>query len=365
MDYSIDTYKQVLVQIATPFSSGTGFFLRNEGIIVTNYHLVEDNRSVIIEGQAFKKQIAQVLYIDRKYDLAFLSPPQEHGHLPAIGLLDQGLPEVREAVTVYGHPYGLQFSVKSGHISNNRELLRDVAYLHLDIALNPGNSGGPLVNAQGEVIGVNTFRIQGSESIGFALPAAVLAQSISAFQAAGGSDAARCTGCSRVVSFTHREQHACPECGAKVQLPSDVEPYMPSGVAGSIERIISRMGHEVALCRCGPNSWELPQGSARIMITYHEKTGLISADAILCRLPEQQIKPLYEYLLRENYQNFAMTMSVHEQDILLSLLIYDRYLDDTTGVHLLEQLAQKADYYDNVLVEQFDALWKKTDAHDF
>jgi serine protease Do len=53
-----------------------------------------------------------------------------------------------------------------------------------------------------------------------------------------------------------------------------------------------------------------------------------------------------------------MTLSVYEQDILLSLLIYDRYLDEETGTTLFNQLFRRADYYDNVLVEQYDAIWK-------
>ena len=358
MKNPIDIYRQVIVQIATPFSTGTGFFLKEEALIVTNHHVVEDNPSVIIEGFGFTKQIAEVLYIDKKYDLAFLSAPISTTELPIIRLATESTSNVRDAVTAYGHPFGLQFSVKSGYISNTREVMNGIPYLHIDVALNPGNSGGPLVNDAGEVVGVNTFIMRDSDSVGFALPADIVAQTITAFQTAGGKNAARCTGCSNIVTEISCERNNCGLCGAAVILPSNVEKYVPAGVPGTIERLITRIGHEVALSRCGPNAWEIRQGSARIIITYHEKTGLISADAVLCQLPEKQIKPLYEYLLRENYTNSAMTLSVHGQDILLSLLIYDRYLDEDTGIELLEALFQKADYYDNILVEQYEAIWK-------
>lgn len=147
-------------------------------------------------------------------------------------------------------------------------------------------------------------------------------------------------------------------CGAKVLLPSRSAIYKAQGIAGTVERLIERLGYLAALSRCGPNAWEIRKGSAKIAITYHEKSGLISADAVLCQLPERHIKRLYEYLLRENYSNSGMTLSVYEQDILLSLLIYDHYLDEETGAVLFNQLFERADYYDNVLVEQFDALWK-------
>lgn len=358
MQEIIDRYRQVIVQIATPFSTGTGFLLSGEGLIVTNHHVVEDNREVIVEGVGFAKQMARVLYIDQKYDLAFLSAPSDTAHLPAVSLLTDEELQLRDAVTAFGHPFGLSFSVKSGFVSNSREVMNGIPYLHIDLGLNPGHSGGPLVDAGGKVVGVNTFVMRDSDSMGFALPAVFLQQSLNDFRMAGGDDATRCQGCSNVVTVQTCEGAHCSFCGAGVVLPSRLEPYVATGVPGAIERLIVRLGHAVALSRCGPNAWEIRQGSAKIIITYHEKSGLISADAILCQLPEKQIKPLYEYLLRENFTNSAMTLSIHEQDILLSLLIFDRYLDEDTGIELFRTLFEKADYYDNVLVEQYDAIWK-------
>ncbi|MDX1911836.1 MAG: hypothetical protein SFV22_10145, partial [Saprospiraceae bacterium] len=142
------------------------------------------------------------------------------------------------------------------------------------------------------------------------------------------------------------------------ELPSMVEEYVPSGTAKTLENLINAIGHDVLLSRSGPNAWEIKQGSATIIITYHDKSGLISADAILCELPKKDIKPLYEYLLRENYRNEALTLSVHEQDIVLSLLIFDRYLNEETGKTMLRNLFEQADFYDNKLVEEYGATWK-------
>ena len=67
---------------------------------------------------------------------------------------------------------------------------------------------------------------------------------------------------------------------------------------------------------------------------------------------------MYEYLLRENYNNSGLTLSLHDRDIVLSFLIFEQYLNEETGKQMLSDLSQKADYYDNVLVEQFGAHWK-------
>lgn len=357
----VDTYRQVIVQIATPYSTGTGFFLKDPGLIVTNNHVVSGNRAVVVEGALFPKQLARVRYVDRKYDLAFLEPPRPDEAMPAISLGTERVLRERDPVTAIGHPFGLKFSVKNGIISNTREVLNGIPYLHIDAALNPGNSGGPLVDDAGAVVGVNTFVIRDGDNAGFSLPVQFLRTTLDEFLQLGADNACRCTGCGNMVSEKTVDNGFCTFCGTRVLLPASEEEYTPSGVAKTIERLIERVGHHVALSRCGPNAWEITHGTARITITYHEKTGLMTADALLCQLPKEQIKQVYEFLLRENYTNEALTFSVHGQDVLLSLLIYDRYLNEDTGIEQLRLLFEKADIYDNLLVERFGAVWRSGD----
>jgi serine protease Do len=356
----VDIYRQTIVQIATPNSTGTCFFLKTPGLIVTNHHVVEGNRSVVIEGAGFPKQIVQVQFTDPKFDLAFLSSPQNAEALPEVNLGVEKTLRERDPITAIGHPFGLKFSVKSGIVSNTREIMNGIPYLHIDAALNPGNSGGPLVDDDGEVVGINTFIIQNGDNTGFSLPVSYLKSSIDDFSQAHSTNAARCLACLNVVTEKTVEKNRCTHCGNRVELPSSAEEYTPSGVPKTVESLIARIGHDVALSRCGPNAWEIRQGSAKILITYHDKSGLISADALLCELPKENIKALYEYLLRENYANEGMTLSVHEQDIILSLLIFDRYLNEETGMNMLRNLFEKADHYDNILVEQYGATWKES-----
>lgn len=355
----IDTYRDIIVQIATPYSTGTGFYLKNRGLIVTNQHVVEGNRAVIIEGARFKKQLATVRYSDPKYDLAFLDGPANGHDLPEVRLGVHKPLRERDPVTAIGHPFGLKFSVKNGIISSAREVMNNIPYLHIDAALNPGNSGGPLVDQDGDVVGINTFIIQNGDNIGFSLPVKFLHDSLEDYLQADADNTCRCSACLNVVSEKTVENSFCSFCGNRVQLPGSVDEYLPTGLPRTIEALITSTGHDVSLSRGGPNCWEIRQGSAKINITYHEKSGLMTADAVLCQLPKENIKPLYEYLLRENYTNEALTLSVHEHDILLSLLIYDRYLNEETGMQALRRLFEKADYYDNVLVEQYGAQWKE------
>jgi serine protease Do len=234
----------------------------------------------------------------------------------------------------------------------------DINYIQHDAALNPGNSGGPLLDMEGNVIGVNTFIIRDGNNIGFSLPARYVQPTLDDFVKQCCSDGVRCHSCGNVVFDNTIEGEYCPHCGTKIQLPSKVEPYNPVGVTKTVEDLLEKLGYNVPLSRIGPNHWEVERGSAKIYLTYHQKTGLITGDAYLCTLPKQQIKPLYTYLMKENYGLSNMGFSIRGNDIILSLLIYDQYLNLETGEKLFGYLFEKADHYDDILVNTYGAEWK-------
>lgn len=355
----IESYKDLIIQIATPFNMGTGFYLPEYNILVTNEHVVRDNRDVVVAGSFFKKQIVEVLFLDSKYDLAFLSPPVFLGN-PVLNKVKFGKGEDKtgDQVRAIGHPFSMKFTAAKGVITGKGSM-HDIDYIFHDAVLSPGDSGGPLINNDGAIIGVNTFMSDVEENSGFSLPVSYLIEAFNSFKKGEGKKAARCFACLNIIFEQEPLLKYCPHCGRKIQLPSLVETYVPIGCAYTIEEMLKEMGHDVKLSRRGPNNWGIRQGSAKITISYYEKNGLIIGEASLCHLPKNKIQPLYEYLLRQNYETESLTFSVKEKVIVLSLLIYDRYLNDQTGMKLFKHLFERADYYDNILVEEFGASWNQ------
>ncbi|MEO0341273.1 MAG: trypsin-like peptidase domain-containing protein [Bacteroidota bacterium] len=353
----INQFRDIVIQIATPYSTGTGFYLRSADLIITNEHIVRDNRSAIIFGTKIEKQLADVIYIDQKYDIAFLKAPQDLD-IPDVQLRTDIPATEGETVVAIGHPFELKFSSTQGIVSNVDHKVGDVAYIQHDAALNPGNSGGPLVDANGAILGVNSFIIKEGNDIGFSLPAPILKETIQAFQKKDHNIGVRCYSCANVVIQDELDKGYCPHCGTRLQLPNEIEEYEPIGVAKTIEEMLVQNDYHVETARRGPNAWVIHKGSAKINIAYYEKMGLITGDAYLCLLPQKDIKPIYEYLLRQNYSIEGLTLSVKGQDIILSLLIYDRYLNVETGGKLLDHLFVMADHFDNILVEEYGARWK-------
>ena len=360
MNKVIDFYKDVVIQIATPYTTGTGFYLRDYNMIVTNEHVIRENRAVVVEGEVLKKQLSRVLFTDPKHDLAFLEVKKDT-NMPTVHMATGKEINEGDPVIAMGHPFGLKYTATKGIVSNVQHLQNDINYLQHDAALNPGNSGGPLVDEDGHIIGVNTFVIKDGNSIGFSLPINYLEDSIKEFVKGDGAIGVRCHSCTNIVYENTVEQTYCPHCGNKVQIPSLVEEYEAVGVSKTIENLLEKLGYDVRLARRGPKIWEVQKGSAKINVSYYEKSGLIVGDAFLCTLPKQNIKPIYEYMLIENYHIEGLTLSVKGQDIILSLLIYDRYLNEDTGMKLFQHLFERADHYDNILVEEYGALWKEDD----
>ncbi len=167
-------------------SLGSGFIVRPEGYIVTNYHVIEQADEIIVKlGGASdetrdddrEKYKAEVIGSDPDTDLAVLKIDAGRD-LPAVPMGDSNALRVGDWSIAIGNPFGLDNTLTVGVISAKgryTESLHNpyVDYIQTDAAINPGNSGGPLVNIEGEVIGVNTAiysRTGGYMGVGFAIP---------------------------------------------------------------------------------------------------------------------------------------------------------------------------------------------------
>jgi serine protease Do len=155
--------------------SGSGVIIREDGIIVTNNHVVgEDTSEAEVRLSDKSHAIARVIGRDKETDIAVLKIETDR-KLPAAQFGDSRSLKVGQWVLAVGNPMGLDRTVTLGVISGiGRERLNLSKYenfIQTDAAINPGNSGGPLFNLRGEVIGINTAIIHMAQGIGFSIPA--------------------------------------------------------------------------------------------------------------------------------------------------------------------------------------------------
>ena len=158
---------------------GSGFVYSDEGYVITNQHVVQDAKKVMItflDGEAY---IGNVIGVDRDLDIAVVKVEPTNTYLQPIKIGDSSKLKVGEKIAAIGNPFGLSGSMTSGIVSQMGRLLpQESGYsipdvIQTDAAINPGNSGGPLINMKGEVVGINTA-IQSAtgefSGIGFAVP---------------------------------------------------------------------------------------------------------------------------------------------------------------------------------------------------
>ena len=154
---------------------GSGFVVSEDGYVVTNNHVVDNAKKVVVRLSDRREFDAEVIGADARSDLAVLKIDARD--LTALSLADDTDVKVGQWVLAIGSPFSLDFSVTAGIVSAlGRSLPTEsgdnyVPFIQTDVAINPGNSGGPLVNGDGEVIGINTLVRSGpGAGLGFAIP---------------------------------------------------------------------------------------------------------------------------------------------------------------------------------------------------
>ena len=175
----IDIARQVspaVVSVLRDEGSGSGFILSPDGIVLTNAHVVGPARTVRIGLADGRELVGQVLGGDPSVDVAVVRVDARD--LPSVTIGDADRLEVGQMAIAIGNPLGLERTVTSGVVSainrNPRGFGLD-GLIQTDAAISPGNSGGPLLDSEGRVIGINTavLRAPGAEGLGFAIPIAL------------------------------------------------------------------------------------------------------------------------------------------------------------------------------------------------
>jgi serine protease Do len=155
-------------------SLGSGFIISPDGYVVTNNHVVADGAEIIVRLDRGSEHPARVVGTDPATDLALLKI--EATGLPVLPLGNSDRLEVGEPVMAIGNPFGLDQTVTTGIVSAKERFIGSGPYddfIQTDASVNPGNSGGPLIDSRGAVVGINTAifsRSGGSVGIGFAIP---------------------------------------------------------------------------------------------------------------------------------------------------------------------------------------------------
>ncbi len=175
-------------------SVGSGVIVRADGVVVTNYHVINGMQQIKVVLNDRREFNARIILADERSDIAVLQLEGVNERLPTLNIDDREEQQIGDLVLAIGNPFGVGQTVTNGIISalNRTEtgISDSGSFIQTDAAINPGNSGGALVDMDGDLIGINTaiFSRSGSSSgVGFAVPASMVRQVVSS--AVGGATA--------------------------------------------------------------------------------------------------------------------------------------------------------------------------------
>ena len=171
-----ELYERVIrtvVGVKSTQGLGSGVLIAPNGVVATNRHVVGADRQVGIrlsDGGAYR---GAVIASFTDIDLAFVRTDLDQN---SYGELSRNRKlQVGDAVYAIGHPLGLENTLTQGIISGIERVIEEAIYIQTDASVNPGNSGGPLYNAYGEIVGINTMGLRGSSGLNFAIPSHTVA----------------------------------------------------------------------------------------------------------------------------------------------------------------------------------------------
>jgi serine protease Do len=236
---------------------GSGFIISSDGYILTNTHVIDDADEVVVKLNDKREYTAKVIGSDDRTDIALLKI--EARNLPKVTIGDPGRLRVGEWVLAIGAPFGFENSATAGIVSAKGRALPDenyVPFIQTDVAVNPGNSGGPLFNLRGEVVGVNSqiiSRSGGYMGLSFAIPIDVAMDVAKQIRDSGKVNRGRLGVLIQEVTADLADTFGMRE--PRGALVSEVEPGGPADKAGlkPSDIILKFDGRDV------PNSIELPR----------------------------------------------------------------------------------------------------------
>lgn len=348
-----DIIKDVVFKINTGSGTGSGFYISEKDVIVTNFHVVEENKVVSVENNASERYLADVVYINPDVDIAFLKLNSKLGtSLPFIRIDKSIKVQNREKVIAHGYPFGMPYTVTEGIVSNNNQILDGKSYIQTDAAINPGNSGGPVLDTHNRLVGMVSSKFTEAENIGFAIPAGVIEDELISYNEKAGKFGLKCDSCKNVV---YDKTQDCPHCGADIdETLFDDKKLDDFGLF--VETAISQLGVNPVLTREGYDFWRFYQGTSLINIFIYNNFYL-HATSPLNELPSENIEKLYEYLLSESM--YPYKLGIFKNQIYITYRIHISDIITPRREELmrsLSNLALQADRMDDYFEKNFGCL---------
>ena len=355
--------KNSIYKIITADGTGTGFKVAEQDFLITNYHVIKGSKVVAVEDHDNNRYLAKVAMVNPEVDLAFLNV-EDLKQVKGSIVLDNSIEVVNtQKVYINGFPFGMPFTVTEGIVSSSNQPMSGRNYVQTDAAVNPGNSGGPMLNKDGFLVGVTTSKFTQADNVGFGIKHTDVIKEIHDYNFDDIKYRVKCNSCDH---FIEEETEFCPSCGNSIDI-SVFEEFEKSHFANFTENALTELGVNPVLCRAGRDFWEFHQGSALVRIFTTNNNNYLIATSPLNYLPKNNLEELLTYINSNNVPPYQL--GVYENKIFISYRTHlsDIYSDRKDEIkNAIINLALKADELDDFFKDNYGcemSLESKSDSN--
>lgn len=344
-----ENLRNAVFKINTAQGSGSGFYLEEYDVVVTNFHVIEGFKKVAIENQSKDRFVADVVFGNPETDIAFLKADRSI-FKSGVSFNDVIPVQNRDKVWVIGFPFGMPYTETEGIISNSNQLMEGRYFIQIDAAVNPGNSGGPVVDKDGKLLGVTTAKFSNAENMGFAIPASMVMEELASL--AGNEQMRYSIKCNSCKNLVFEKTDYCPICGATVN-ENLFDEKEQDAFALFVESALSSLNMDPVLARTGFDYWQFYQGSSQIRIFVYNQNYLY-ATSPLNQLPSKNLEKLYSYLLSDPAPPYNLGVYANQIFISYRIHISDIYSKRAEQIRtMLTNLPLKADEMDDFFIAEY------------
>ncbi len=309
-------YKNYIYKIITSSGTGTGFKVEGSNLIITNYHVVQGSKKVAIEDINKDKFVANVVMVNPEADLAFLDALELYNIESKIKL-DKNLSiKDMQKIFINGYPFGMPFTTTEGIISSAKQPMGNRYYIQTDAAVNPGNSGGPMIDENGYLVGVTTSKFTNADNVGFGIRFCDLIKELNDYKFKDSKYRVKCNSCD---NYIEEKSSFCQNCGNAIE-KSAFQENQKSYITEFVEEALEYFNRDLVLFRAGREFWEFHQGSALIRIFISSNDDFLFATSPLNNMPKKNLEELLRYLSSNPYKPFIF--GIYENKIFLSYRIH-------------------------------------------
>ena len=334
-------------------AGGTGscFYLKQYDLFVTNYHVVEGFKKMAIQDNDKNLFPVDVVLVNPDLDIALLSAQGDFTNLPEINLAKSGDVQIGQKLNVAGYPFGMPFTVTEGTVSSPKQLIRNRYYIQTDAAVNPGNSGGPMLDENNNLVAITASKITDADNMGFGIPVTGLSKILDEIASLDKTKYnVQCSSCETLIS---EQTEYCPSCGEKISENIFKEMQL-TDFAQYCEKAIEDMGINPILARVGYEAWKFHKGSSEIRMFVYDRSYLFCTSPINI-LPKKDLEPVLKYLLRGENQPYQLGIDNNQifisYRVHLSDILCEKYAEELRNN--ITNLAFKADELDNFLSDTY------------